>query len=502
MRSAKEYSPETSVFELVAFFYDQIVVGEIRTFSSLLQSTQEIPRTSQTVWAYAKAFHLIRRLYWGIFQDVTPKRYPRLWKALVIPDNDLKIGGDLKRNMTIVNLYVGFLDIHGYTDFCRKAGRNVSMLHLLDTCIHEDVQEIARENEVLSKRSMGDTIILIGATAGDLLKTTLSIVDYFSKRRLIQDDRISRHRPGDKIILPDMSVSAGIAGGRIYNPLIITDDGDISGGVINTAARLQVQANKIAPADTKIVVTKHVRVNFVRERSAGNGGDRVEDMVKFFDAGVVAFKGGSVSVSEVLFVDRDGYKISYQKQMRALGESVRKERWRDTVFLDLVNLLCEACRAMPGFRFKYTDFDNDSEAMVTNDRLVELCEKTRELFLAGREYPLAVHTLAGIVKFAQSVPGFDGVVLEYAESIVDGYLRISTKYTDRLEQLVHEKADTIFTLQDLKAFRVGRKYSDTYRSLIASAMSSAELGNRKSLWHRTIDTFADEFSVRIYSGKK
>ena len=86
-----------------------------------------------------KAFNLQRKLYWGFFKDISPKKYPDLWEAIVITDQSFKFAGDLKRLMSIPDIYLGLLDIHGYTKYCHDKKRNMSMIDLLARMIDEDV---------------------------------------------------------------------------------------------------------------------------------------------------------------------------------------------------------------------------------------------------------------------------------------------------------------------------------------------------------------------------
>ena len=124
------------------------------------------------------------------------------------------------------------------------------MLDMLDAMMQEVVPRIAAKVGVVSRRAHGDEILLLGPSAPDLLEATLLIMDYFSSRRRLSED-LQRSRGKFDVILPGFQLSAGIAGGQKYTPLIITKDGDISGDIVNTAARLQARAGKFPPTETR-----------------------------------------------------------------------------------------------------------------------------------------------------------------------------------------------------------------------------------------------------------
>ncbi len=148
--------------------------------------------------------------------------------------------------MSIPDIYLGLLDIHGYTRYCQEKKRNMSMVDLLDRMIYEDVKAICSETGVVSKRAQGDEILILGASASDVLKSTLQIIDYFNTQgRSFKNTILSKKLPGT--VLPKFQISAGIAGGQKFTPLVITRNGDISGDIVNTAARLQAKANRVSP---------------------------------------------------------------------------------------------------------------------------------------------------------------------------------------------------------------------------------------------------------------
>jgi len=164
-------------------------------------------------------FKLIRKLNWGFFRDIDPVTFPKVWQEVVIPDRLYPQCGRLKRNLTISNVFVGIVDLHGYNQILRKNKNNLSMLQLLDDIIQVDVVNLARQHNVVLQRRQGDEMVMVGASASDVLAVTLLVLDYFSKRRTIDMPSDTAHRSGYKIILEGMQhVSAVSDGGKKFTP--------------------------------------------------------------------------------------------------------------------------------------------------------------------------------------------------------------------------------------------------------------------------------------------
>ena len=346
MKDIKEYVSTTSPYEILVHLYEKVLDREFTTFEALRTYASVLPNGPRTNLILKKTFDLQRKLYWGFFRDVTPDSHPKVWNAVVLPDSQFAFAGDLKRYMSIPDIYIGMVDIHGYTKYCRENRHNLSMLDLLDRMIQEDIPEIAAKEGVVSRRTQGDMILLLGASASDMLRTVLLIVDYFSKRRRIADDVKPAGRPGSGFILPEFMISAGIAGGQKYTPLIITKDGDLSGDIINTAARLQARAGKISPERNKILVTNHV---YQRIQSCDEKGDRgLISKVDFFNTGTIEFKGISLSVYDVVFLSTEAYRLSYRDLMEELYDALDKSMWKSKVFVDTLRVAARIADNLPG----------------------------------------------------------------------------------------------------------------------------------------------------------
>ncbi len=484
----------SSLSELSSHLYEMILEEKIRTFSRLIEYTGYIFTTPPRQVVLMSAFKLIRKLYWGFFKDIDYPSYPKLWQEIVVPDRKYKYAGDIKRNSTISNIYVAVLDIHGYTAFCRQSNRNLSMLHLLDTCIQGDIGKITQEHNVLSRREQGDEIILVGTTAVDILNAVLSIIDYFSRRRIISSDALSRSRPGVTIILPDMSISAGIAGGKMYTPLIITEDGDLSGDVINTAARLQIRANMISPSATRVTVTKHVVFRYEKEYED-------ENKLDFFHSGVIRFKGTTLTIYEVIFREEDRYVLQYAEEMEELYSSLQKKLWRNQVLPVLIALIIKVCRNMPDFRIKCA-VANADPVEIRNSDIIKLAEKTLLLYSTQDNYLKAVDFLKRITVCLEKIQKFDPLVLEYARKITAVYEILAEKFREKLEEKLDERVTSFFPPETSRLYLSAKKQALLYEKLKERAMASGEVLKKKTIWYTLLEENIDTLSFSLYSGKR
>ncbi len=484
--------PFSNIYELSSHLYEMILDEKIRTFSGLIDYTGYIFTTPPRQVVLMSAFKLIRKLYWGFFKDIDYPSYPKLWHEIVIPDKRYKYAGNIKRNSTISNIYAAILDVHGYTAFCRQNNRNLSMLHLLDTCIQGDIGKITQEHNVLSRREQGDEIILVGTSAVDIIHSVLSIVDYFSKRKVISSDALTRARPGARIILPDMFISAGIAGGKMYTPLIITEDGELSGDVINTAARLQVRANAVSPFSTRITVTKHVVFRYRKESP---------QTLNFFNSGIISFKGTALSVYEVIFKKEDHYILQYQEEMQDLYSALEKKLWRNQVFTSLITLLIKVCRNVPAFKLKHSTEGNKNKK-IQNADIIKLAEKTLLLYSTQDNYVKAVLYLRRIVDYLGKVQIFDQLVLEYALKVTEKYEKIVREFKDEIEKRLDDRYASIFPPDTAQVYQSVKKQALIYEKLKDQAIQDGGVLKKKSIWYTLMEENLGNLSFSLYSGKE
>jgi len=498
LKDISEYTKNTSVFELSAHLYEKIINGKIQTFSELKEYSSIIPRGSQIQIILMNAFTLIRNLHWGFFKDIDYPSYPKVWKEIVIPDSDYKYAGDLKRNMTISSIYIAMMDIHGYTKFCKQSNRNISMLELLDSFMQGDIAKITQENNVVSRRTMGDEIILLGTSATDIINSVLSIIDYFGKRKIIKSEELSKSRPGAKIILPDMHISAGIAGGKIYTPLIITRDGDLSGDIVNTAARLQARANKISPLSTRVIITKHLKYKYMKELEEGKG--EIDTGLRFFNSGIIEFKGISISLYYLLFRREDYYILEYQDEMLDLYDSIKSNLWKNKVFPNLIKLLIKALLSMPSFRIK-TLLGDGKKIVLRNSELIDLCNNALNAYSTKKDYSSALTILDSLIIYLVKVQSFDTLVLQYSKDIFRVYSSILLIYKIEIENLLEARIEKLLSLEDRKTYNLVKKHFYIYEKIRSQVRDSRELCNRKSLWYKIIEDETDNLELSIYSGK-
>jgi class 3 adenylate cyclase len=500
MRDVKEFSEKTSAYELFTHLYVRIVRHEITTFAELLQYTESIPPSKKKEYALRNAFILVQKLNWGFFSDLSPDEYPKLWRELIIQDQNYLFAGNLKRNMTITNVYVSFIDIHGYTAFCIKSGNNTSMLQLLDEFIEKDIKKISRENHVISRRARGDEIILVGISALDIVKATIAIADYFSRRRIIKSDALLRDRSDRTVILPDMSISAGIAGGKKYTPLIITSLGDLSGTVVNTAARLQAQANRISSNSNRILITQHISVNFLVEAKKAEDPLLKKNLINFFYVGSVSFKGVNLTLFEIIIDPKEKFRMNYQNQMIRLIESLKKNIWTDQVFINLIDLICQCVKHVHHFEIHLVE-NVDGSLSLNNGTLIRLAQKASGQYLSTKEYSQALDTLERTIDFLSQVPGIDYFVLIYARNVLDKLLFLKERYQQDLNTLIDKEANQFFSPDERKRFNEGKAQAAHFDTLHNKIAKRIPVETRKILWAKTVQTNQEDLSINLYFEK-
>jgi len=494
MKDIKECTPSTSPYEVLIHLNDKILSQEFTTFEALKTYTSILPAGPRTSLILKKAFELQRKLYWGFFRDVTPEAYPKVWDAVTLPDSQFAFAGDLKRYMSIPDIYVGMLDIHGYTKYCRDNRHNLSMLDLLDRMIQEDIPKIAAKEGVVSRRSQGDMILLLGASAEDILQTILLIIDYFSKRRRSADDVKPAGRPGSGFILPEFLISAGLAGGQKYTPLIITRDGDLSGDIINTAARLQTRAGQVSPNRNKVLVTSHV---YQRIQSTGGKADRgLISKVDFFNTGTIEFKGTSLSVYDVVFLSTEAYRLSYRDLMEELYDSIDKSMWKTKIFMDTLRVAARIAANLPGIVIK-TRQSVDASA-ITSTSLLDRIKTAQDYFIAER-FELAVAVLGALLEDFSLIEGMDDLALEYIRGIHENYTTLVSAFVENLDREVDEHMDQIFSHKESEGFIALRSNHKLFEKSLT--MARLRVRNRKAVWYRVADSTAPELDIRIQSQK-
>ncbi len=499
MKKLKQIKDTPTIYEVTVKLYDQVIKGGINSFSELVTKAKAFPESRLKTRALYKCFSLIKRLYWGFFKDLNPKRYGKIWNELVIPHKKYSFGGDLKQQMTISNLYIGIIDIHGYTDFCEKAGMNLSMLELLDNSIHQDISNLAAKKNILTQRARGDEIVLVGTDSIDIIETTINISAYFSKENSYLTDETMNDHPDRHITLPKMAISAGIAGGMKYTPLLITSDGDISGSVVNMAARLQGRANKFSGKQNRILITKTVCSNFYQAAKLRKTKLKDDSFAVFFNAGSIAFKGVQLSVCEVIVNEEQKYRKNYEENLKKLISSIKRGLWEKQILLDLSALIKRACKSMK--QFSITPDETFDKNEITNDTIIEQISYMEYFLRKTCDYSSAFLHLENVLEMMETVPNFDGLVLSYTREIHSQYAQVLVRFEAAVDYLLDEKAEDLFNLKNRNLYRIAKKHNELYKKMRKKARESKDLKEQRQLWRRLIKEYQQDMEVKIHSKK-
>lgn len=495
MNDIKEYSTATSPYELCVHLSDKIVRGELSTFNSLQTYVAAVPEGQRKEAVLRRAFELQRKLYWGFFRDISPTKFPNVWSRVVVPDRKYHFAGDIKRMAAIPDLYMAMLDIHGYTRFCQKYRHNLSMLELLDRLLNEEVPAIAAGLGVVCRRAGGDELLLLGGQAGELFEAV-----YLIQRRLAkgqaEEGKTAASAAAAERGLPGFELSAGVAGGAKYAQLLITRDGDLSGTIVNTAARLQARANRISPDKTKVLLTN---VACQKLKSQGQGASRFEyaKAVDFFDTGMVEFKGVNVPVFDTVFLATEALRLEYRERMDALYESLSQGLWGSRVFADALNVVARIVTSSSGGLVDAsTGAPIDAADSIS---LIQRIKKAQSLFAAER-YEQAVEELSQLVELLDRAEGRDAIVLEYLRGVRDNYRKMVESFEARLDAEIEG---------GLEAILISPTDQGNYRTLERHYLmfpgirdgTRAKVPDRKGLWHRVAEDASLGLGVDIQSKK-
>jgi hypothetical protein len=501
VKDLSEYNETVTEYELFSFLYDRIIGREITAFSQLREYAAPVIRDKRSHPVIVRIFELIKRLNWGFFSGISPATHKKLWRELVIPDKMFPEAGDLKRTISISNLYIGMLDIHGYTKFCQDSRKNLSMLHTLDRTINNEIQTICTQCGAVCQRERGDEIVLVAAAASDAITATLGILDYFGKTDVIGDPAISTKRTGDATILPVFKLSAGITGGNTSIPLIITEQGNLSGFLLNTGARLQTRANELSSRESRIMITKQVFMNFQKENAAEKCTLARKNALYFFDTGMIEFKGVQLPTCEVVFKAEERYKEKFSEELIRLFGSIRDSLWEQRIFMDLMDLLSKAAHEMPTFSVTPPQPINGMRT-ITNDSLLQLCRLALKAYMQDEDYSFAVGMLHEFINIIEMIPAFDRLILDYVKGVTDKYDLLLKSYQESIDKEIDEKASLIFSGNHLKTWYAAKNGAAIFEKLKVIGRKSNVITKKKNLWYSLIKQRQDEMVFTLYSGKK
>jgi len=502
MKDIAEYTSSTSPYELLSLLTDKIVKGELTTFQALREYCAALPDSPKTEAVFRRAFDLQKKLYWGFFKDISPASHPKVWSKVVVADRKFRFAGDIKRLATIPDVYMAIIDIHGYTKFCQKYRHNMSMLDLLDRVLQQDIPALAAAHGVVSRRARGDEILLLAGSASELFEVVFLI-----KRRMAKESASSKSeasakssaapKPGEaENGLPAFQISAGIAGGAKYSQLVITRDGDLSGSIVNTAARLQARANKLSPERTKILLAS-VTYQKLKMQPKGSAHYEYSSAVDFFDTGMVEFKGINVSVIDTIFLPDEASRVEYRDRMGSLYDSVRQGLWGTRIFADALNLMARIFSAHPG---GFTDEETGSPLDATDSiSAMQRIKKMQSLFAAER-YEQAVADFNGLVADYSKACERDLIVIEYLNIVRKNYRKLLDAFAKSLDREIDEHLEAIFLNQN---DRTNYRTLDKHHAMFSSVRDAARLKvpDRKAIWARSAESSAASLGVSIKARK-
>jgi class 3 adenylate cyclase len=498
MNDIKEYTTASSAYEVFVHLSDRIVRGDFITFNALRAYCAALPDSPRTEAILKKAFELQRRLYWGFFRDISPLSHPKVWSKVVVPDRKYRFAGDIKRMATIPDVYMAIIDIHGYTRFCQKHRHNMSMLDLLDRVLQQDIPKIAAKYGVVSRRARGDEILLLGGSASELFE-----VVYLISRRLAKDGLAAKATPGAKQedgtaaddALPGFQLSAGVAGGAKYAQLVITRDGDLSGTIVNTAARLQARANRISPDRTKILLTS-VTFQKIKMQPSSEHYEFLKS-VDFFDTGMVEFKGVNVPVFDTVFLDREASRLEYRDRMGTLYDSIGQGLWNARIFADALNLMARIVTSSSGGLVD--ERTGESIDAADSISIIQRIKKAQSLFDAER-YEQAVAEFTELVDVFCRAAGRDPIATEYLSEVRDNYHVLLARFTECLDREIDEHLEAIFlSPSDRANFRTLEKHHAMFASVRDAAR--IKVSDRRGVWHRIVDDASGALGISIQAKK-
>lgn len=491
MSPANQYlSPDKVKVELI----NRVINGAITTFSEAKAWLATVDTDKNALRpVLADVFRLIQKLYWGVFSSMNKESHLKLWHELVIPDEETREFGDLKQYMMLSKIFVGILDIHGYTQFCEEKKNNITMLQRLDEFISTKIYQCAQAVGVIAAREMGDSVILIGSDACSLLSATFEIIQLFGKERQVhfQSDIKADY------YLPAFQVSAGIAGGQASNPLVITEKGGLAGSLINSAARLQSRANSISSNSTKVIVEQYVLVNF--EKTPNRTG--FLEKLNFFYNGEIAFKGVSMKNYEVyLYNPAEHYKSQIQDYLTKLQNSINENQWQSNVFLNLCDLGSVTAKFHEPF---YYSVEVDRKPVHVTNQYVDAEFRDIKNLIGLSDFVTALDKLGFLCKVLDQCDAFDKLVLEHCVTIYNTYQIPLRKYQDLMNDYIQKNIGQVFTPDEMKVNQLYVQVEKSYQHVQKTLRQGEHMKDKRmKFWYNAIETTKQDIDFKIFSGKK
>jgi hypothetical protein len=248
------------------------------------------------------------------------------------------------------------------------------------------------------------------------------------------------------------------------------------------------------------MITKQVALSYAKENSVAKSSLAKNDVVYCFDTGMIEFKGVQLSTCEVVYKSEDRYKEQFSDEMNKLFASARDGLWEQRIFMDLMELLGKTAAVMPPFNVNLR-FPINGMVAVNNSTITELCQKGVDAY-AQEEYPQAVLILKQFTLLLDQIPGYDRLILDYVKGITDKYDALLKNYEAAFNREVEEKANIIFTGNNLKTYYAAKNGVSVYEDLRSVGRKSPALTPKRTRWINLIRQSKDDMEFTLYSGKK
>jgi hypothetical protein len=379
--------------------------------------------------------------------------------------------------------------------------KNLSMMHTLDWAMNTGVRRISTACQALSQRERGDEMVVVAATATDALTVTVAIMDYFSKSNVVDDPKIPTKREGNVDALPLFKISAGITGGNTQSPLIITEQGSLSGFLPNSGARLQTRANELSGKESRIMIARQVYMNYMKENEKDPCNLFRNNTIYFLDTGQIEFKGVQIPSCEAVFKPEDMYKEHFSDEMVKLFSSIKENLWEQKIFQDIMALISKSATVMPKFTVVPPSPINGMQT-ITNESFVQLCRTALKAYNTDEDYSVAVGVLKTFVTLIEQIPKFERLILDYLKGVTDKYDMLLISYLETIDKEIEDRAQVIFQGNYYKAWLAAKNALTVYEKLKAIGRKSNEIPKKKALWFNLIKQKGGQMEFVLHSGKK
>ncbi|MCL2374369.1 MAG: hypothetical protein FWC65_03905, partial [Treponema sp.] len=344
-------------------------------------------------------------------------------------------------------------------------------------------------------------MVIVAASATDVLSVTMAIIDYFGKSNVLNDPAIPTRREGNADALPAFKISAGITGGNTQSPLIITEKGNLAGFLLNSGARLQSRANELSGKESRIMIAKQVYMNYIKENEKDKSTLSRNNVISFLDTGQIEFKGVQIPSCEVIFKEEDKYKLKLSDEMTQLFNSTKENLWEQKIFQDLMSLLSKTAYEMHRFTVTPPAPINGMQT-ITNDSFVQLCRTASRAYVHDEDYSTAVNMLKTMISLIGQIPHFDRLILDYLKGITDKYDLLLQSYLETIDKEIDSRAQQIFQNNYLKAWYAAKNAVTVYEKLKAMGRRSSEIPKKKVMWYNLIKNKSSQLDFVLHSGKK